>query len=195
LGPAQDIPNLMVRFFASQFFEVVIGDHLNDSWIGPDDKTDIYFDNDATPEWSLDNWDDITRPLPLYAQEHVGEKPRFVDDEQFMPMQAADFLAWWIRKGCETGTEMSIIKDTFGPSEPGKELRGVYVHMGEDRLTEGLIHGFKTSNAFPGLANIYDCKSKPRSLAARSVYDEDKMQGFKGLVEWALRSLRRGPRN
>lgn len=64
-SPREDIENIMIRFFASQFFEVVIGDHLNDSWIRPDDKIDIYFDNHTAPEWSLDNWDTLVAQLPL----------------------------------------------------------------------------------------------------------------------------------
>jgi Protein of unknown function (DUF3800) len=194
-SPREDIANIMIKFFGSQFFEVVIGDHTNDDWIKPDDKIDIYFDNDSAPEWSLDDWEPLTAQLPLYAQEHVGEKPRFVNDELFVPVQAADFLAWWIRKGCETGTEKSIIKDTFGPAEPGKLISGAYVHITEDDLVKNLIRSFEKSNAFPGLMNIYDSKIKPRPATARTVYDEGKMHRFKRLIDRALRSFRRGSMN
>jgi len=47
----------------------------------------------------FDDWDDIISKLPEHLREHAGQSPRFVDDEECIPIQAADFLAWWIQKG------------------------------------------------------------------------------------------------
>ena len=153
------------------------------SWIAPDDKIDIYIDNDAAPDWAFDEWDEIVGKLPEYQQEHIGDKPKFVDDEDYLPVQAADFLAWWTRKGYETGTEETVIKDTFGTPTDDKEIHGFNLYFTEDQITDNLIHSLKAWSAMPWLINIYDSNSKPRSHAARDVYQFPKRQGLFLLCE------------
>ena len=193
-SPNDDISNLKLRFFVPQFFKAVIGDHNNDSWIGPDNRIDIYIDNHAAPEWTFDDlWDDTTRKLPENIREHIGERPRFVDDEENLPIQAADFLAWWTRKGYEEGNVDSIIRDTFGAPPANQLISGVRLDFTEDQITENLICNLKESQAIRGLVNIYDSNVKPRANAL-DVYNFEKRQSLFEFLGKRLKSLRRDRR-
>jgi hypothetical protein len=187
-SPHDDIANLMVRFFVSKFFDIVLGDHHNNSWIGHDDKVDIYLDNNIAEDWALDEWDKIVNQLPEYFREHVGERPRFVDDEQYLPIQAADLLAWWMREGYENNN-LNIIRERFGtPELNNNPLRGVNLTFDEDQITSNLIAGFRTNN---NLANIFDSHEKPRHETAFRVYDFDKRQNFFSFLAQKIKNLRR----
>ena len=59
------------------------------------DPLDFYFDD--TPEKHIirKNWDYYIATAPDEIRSFVGAVPRFEDDEVFLPIQAADFRAWW----------------------------------------------------------------------------------------------------
>jgi hypothetical protein len=67
--------------------------------VGPDDKIDFIFDN-RTFEKSIivRGWDQIKEGMPAELAALYGASPRFEDDEVYLPLQAADFWAWWIRR-------------------------------------------------------------------------------------------------
>lgn len=67
--------------------------------LGPDDKIDFIFD-DKKFEKSviITGWDMIRENMPKETAALYGISPRFEDDEEYMPLQAADFWAWWIRR-------------------------------------------------------------------------------------------------
>jgi len=70
-----------------------------------DAKIDFYFDErgekgEIRKAWSryLDSRDPKARAL-------YGNEPRFENDRTFLPLQAADLWAWWVRKWCAEGQE------------------------------------------------------------------------------------------
>ena len=60
----------------------------------------------------LSTWDGYLQTKPQEVRDLFGATPRFEDYREFLPLQAADLWAWWIRKwhedGCptEAGTNM-----------------------------------------------------------------------------------------
>jgi hypothetical protein len=181
--PDDSIANLMFRLFVSAFYEWCWKDNRIRTWIMPGDKIDIYIDNEVTGDWVLDRWEEMTGGLPSHIKEFVGEKPRFVDDE---------FLAWWIRRGYETGTMGQIDSGVFGnwsaPNVPGFVLT-----IGEDDLVENLISTFKFNSPMPAITNIYDSKVTPKNHKIMPIREFKKRANFLSHIEKYVKSLRRRP--
>lgn len=192
-GPEADISNLLVRFFLSTFFDGVIGDNGAQGLLSPIDKIDIYFDKEIAPDWSLDIWDVLVAKKPEYVRDYMGGKPQFLDDEECMPLQAADFLAWWIRRGYENGNEATILDETFGSKDDKitKLTRGFNMMFDGDQITSNLIELFKSASTFPAWTEIYDGKIKPRNTdTARDVYGFEKRNHLLSYFKSKLKSLR-----
>jgi hypothetical protein len=192
-GPEADISNLLVRFFLSTIFEAVIGDHGGQGLLSPIDKIDIYFDKETAADWSLDQWEDMVKNKPEYVRDYIGGKPQFLDDEEFMPLQSADFLAWWIRRGYENGNEATILDETFGSKDDKvpKTTKGFNLMFDEDQITSNLIDLFKSASTLPAWTEIYDAKVKPRNgNTAMDVYGFEKRNHLLSYFKAKLKSLR-----
>jgi hypothetical protein len=189
--PHDDVNNVMLSFLAAKFFEGVIGDHYNDSWIGPDDKIDIYVDNDAAPPWALTigttllvNFLSICGSTLDKARDLLTTKNAFLSKQ----------LTFWrggSRRGYENGNEGTILSDTFGPPPKDRIIRGVRLDFTEDQIVDNLMVRFKSSQRFPSLVNIYDTNKKPLSAHALDVHEFDKRQGLFSFLEKKLKSIRR----
>ena len=69
----------------------------------PDQKIDFYFDVQCEKTMILSSWDDfVERSAPDFRM-RFGATPRFERDTDFMPLQAADFWAWWNSHWMDTG--------------------------------------------------------------------------------------------
>jgi hypothetical protein len=62
-------------------------------------KVDFYFDKNTASKSIHLAWTDYIENRSPEIKEMYGNEPRFEDDEDFLPLQAADFWAWWVRKG------------------------------------------------------------------------------------------------
>jgi len=69
--------------------------HYNKSSLSPDvipdEKVDFYFDNQAEKKWILPTWDRYIKARREDYRHNYGATPRFEDDLDFLPLQAADF--------------------------------------------------------------------------------------------------------
>lgn len=63
-----------------------------------DHPVDLYFDGQSDKRYILDGWDEYLGGRSDNIKHLYGSTPRFVDDEKFLPLQAADLWAWWVRK-------------------------------------------------------------------------------------------------
>ena len=84
-----------------------------------DGVVDFWFDKEEANEIYVRSiWDEyLARREPEYRPLY-GAKPRFERDEDFPPLQAADFWAWWVRKWTlEFGPEG--IQEGQYPFDPG----------------------------------------------------------------------------
>lgn len=64
-----------------------------------DEKVDFIFDDQTEKSYILASWDAILAARSEESVERYGSTPRFENDQEFLPLQAADFWAWWVRDG------------------------------------------------------------------------------------------------
>ena len=62
------------------------------------EKIDFIFDERAEKSRIIPAWDKIRAKLPPEAADLYAKTPRFESDEEYLPLQAADFWAWWVLK-------------------------------------------------------------------------------------------------
>jgi hypothetical protein len=65
--------------------------------------------------------------------------PRFEDDEIFLPLQVADFWAWWLRKGAEVGNLQQIANADFGFWKGSNNVMALVIRASEDQLVQSII--------------------------------------------------------
>lgn len=66
-----------------------------------DQKIDFIFDERAEKRPILDAWEEYLEKRDEGRRELYGATPRFEDDRDFLPLQAADLWAWWVREWYE----------------------------------------------------------------------------------------------
>jgi hypothetical protein len=66
-----------------------------------DEKVDFIFDDQTEKGPILAAWDDYMINVGPEIASTYGAKPRFENDSQFLPLQAADLWAWWVREWFE----------------------------------------------------------------------------------------------
>jgi hypothetical protein len=91
-----------------------------------------------------------------------GSIPRFENDQKFLPLQAADFWAWWVREWCEAGNvKEEMEKLNFGKwggrTQATKHML-IHISFDENQLARELQSA--TSLMFPGRP-IYDVTYSP----------------------------------
>jgi Protein of unknown function (DUF3800) len=67
--------------------------------LGLHEKVDFIFDERMKEKKKIrDAWDAYKESAEPEIKPYIGSDPRFESDLEFLPLQAADFNAWWIRK-------------------------------------------------------------------------------------------------
>lgn len=125
-----------------------------------DEKIDFYFDEQITEKKPiLEMWDNYIRARPDATRRFYGVTPVFRDDMVFLPLQAADFWAWWVRKWCADGTPEKIRTGDFGipMGERKRKLLRVDLSYNEDQLVESLTKTL-LGQVGPDHKSIYDAK-------------------------------------
>ena len=77
-------------------------------------KINFYFDERAEKKVIFSTWDEYMKKRPDNLRELYGTTPKFEDDNDFLPLQAADFWVWWVRKWYVEGTPEKIMNRDFG---------------------------------------------------------------------------------
>jgi hypothetical protein len=74
-------------------------------------QIDFIFDDQSEKKHVLDAWDAHVEQQPSEIRKRYGVTPRFESDRKFVPLQAADFWAWSVRRNFETGEPLqNLIK-------------------------------------------------------------------------------------
>jgi hypothetical protein len=149
---------------------------------------DIYFDNESGSDLLLEWWQEMSEEKKWLAPESVGGMPRFEDDEDFLPLQAADFWAWWVRKGEEDDTIQEIMDGKFGSWSSVDHVPVLRLYTKEDMLVETFINSF-LANVSVRPVNIYDAKVKPITEHALAMHRPGNRSGFLRALEGALRRM------
>jgi hypothetical protein len=138
-------------------------------WLPQNTKVDFYFDNRSGSGTLLDFWDDFVENQPEEFRELYGACPRFEDDEEFTPLQAADFWAWWVRKGYETDQLDKYTSGDFGAWKEKRHVHHALLTMAEDDIVDELMERIKKDMGLGFLVNLYDEKFRPRRNELPSV--------------------------
>jgi len=113
--------------------------------IDPDQKIDFFFDERHEKKVVIGTWDEYFRSRPDELKQYYGATPSFRDDTEFLPLQAADFWAWWVRKWTVEGVADARLSDLdFGPFKRNpdrKYFRAGIKLDGEDAIVGILKQG------------------------------------------------------
>jgi hypothetical protein len=93
----------------------------------PDKVIDFYFDEHSSKSAIISVWDEFVATRLEHVRQLYGATPRFENDDDFLPLQAADFWAWWVRKGFEENLLDQIGNGDFGTWTAQKKNPGACV--------------------------------------------------------------------
>lgn len=108
--------------------------------IPADEKVDFIFDDRVEKTPILQVWNEYLENRDDDIRDRYGATPRFENDQEFLPLQAADLWAWWVREWYEE--DASFIPDkmrdlNFGKWRGKKRLK-IALSATEDQLLEAL---------------------------------------------------------
>lgn len=107
----------------------------------PEGETiDVYFDETSEKGEILRGWEEYVADAPKRnAPEVFTSMPRFENDERFLPIQAADFRAWWVRKWATELTPQQLGTEASYPfPTAAKQIRHVVAWITEDQFVENM---------------------------------------------------------
>ena len=148
--------------------------HKGSEFIKFDGPVDFYFDREeANENYIRTIWQDYINHRPDEHKTLYGRTPRFEKEEEFLPLQAADFRAWWVRKwATDLGAE-NAMKGTYpfglasGRTIPGlfftadaEQIKRTVSEAIGNGITEGFKLGLKPS-VKPSLKSRYWPRDKP----------------------------------
>ena len=98
------------------------------------DKIDFYFDDSSNKAKVKKMWQAYSGATDTFKRAPYGREPLFKNDRTFLPLQAADLWAWWVRKWCAEGRDPGAMKTLdFGLWRGGKTLPRTHISMNEDQ--------------------------------------------------------------
>jgi Protein of unknown function (DUF3800) len=98
--------------------------------LGIEDKVDFIFDEQVMERTLLlENWDSVVSATPEGELAFVGRTPIFRDDEDVLPLQAADLLAWLQRARWEEENQGGAPFEP--PWQKTKEIPGLIINYDE----------------------------------------------------------------
>lgn len=124
----------------------------------PTEKVDFIFDFQKQAERFLRVWNDYIERRPKNLADIYGERPVPKDEKEWLPLQAADLWAWWVRKWVIEGREDEMHRPNFGPfQEERKGFLKVHISTDEDKIA-GMIMSFIADELRP-FQIVYDIGS------------------------------------
>ena len=95
---------------------------------------DFYFDETSQKDAVNQGWKTFLSTVDQRFKKYIGADPRFEDDEIYLPLQAADFRAWWINTwATEHGIE-HVSKGEFPFPITEKKIQNVLMRPEGDQL-------------------------------------------------------------
>ncbi|PDT64465.1 hypothetical protein CO683_37920 [Bradyrhizobium ottawaense] len=106
------------------------------------DPVDFIFDDESEKVHILEMWDWMKVLMNSAAQGRIGSTPIFRPDEKFMPLQAADLYAWWIRKWHNEGNREAIQSYQF-PWGCKRDIPQIHIDLKESGIRRTLADAIK----------------------------------------------------
>ena len=99
------------------------------------DPIDFIFDEQSEKTPILQFWDWMKVFMRPELRKRIGSTPIFREDEKFMPLQAADLYAWWVRKWQGEGNNDAIYNHSF-PWGSKKSIQQMHIVYDEAALRQ-----------------------------------------------------------
>jgi len=124
-----------------------------------EEPIDFIFDERAEKKAILAGWDMYLANKPEDIRKCYGSHPRFEHDHKFLPLQAADFWAWWVREWYEQAAPERIVQRDFGVWPNIKPTQAAIIgSMSEDQIAENFVSWFRAGTD----RHVFDSKYFPR---------------------------------
>lgn len=106
-----------------------------------DQKVDFIFDNQSEKTAVINEWNDYIGARDDEIRGLYGAAPRFEDDQEFLPLQAADLWAWWVREWYEEDAYVvpDKLRDFDFGKWRGKKRPQIVMSATEDQIVDGLV--------------------------------------------------------
>lgn len=104
--------------------------------IPPDENIDFVFDRQSEAGAIHAAWNSYVDNRDEEVRHRFGGMPRFEDDEEFLPLQAADFWSWWVRKWWNEGKPEKMETCDFGGWREQRKYPRVAISYDEDQLVD-----------------------------------------------------------
>ena len=127
------------------------------------EPVDFIFDNTMNKKFILGAWDRYIEQRPDETRDRYGTTPSFENDQTFLPLQAADLWAGWVRKCIEENNRELALRPEIGnwkslPYPP----RRTNLIVTQDDICQNLIEFMKGEENLPGpIVNTKVTFSKP----------------------------------
>jgi hypothetical protein len=115
------------------FLAVVDGVAREQQKLGLTEQVDFVFDEQVMEQDKIaKGWESFKGLAKPEIRTRIGNFPYFLDDVKFKPLQAADLIAWWVRK-LHTN-EPDRVPRTEIPWKSSRQLPSFQFHYDEARL-------------------------------------------------------------
>ncbi len=112
-------------------------------------KVDFFFDKQTEQKLIWRGWEEYVENQPEPIRSRYGSQPRFEDDEEFPPLQAADFFAGYVRLCAERG--FSPGENSIYDWKPGKPMYYARLTMSQDQIVQYLAESAARQGGSPVL--------------------------------------------
>ena len=187
--PRENVTDLLAQLLFKYFHSKLVEHPKFLEWMPSPEKIDLYLDEKVASDWLLDRWNDISKTVTPEAKFYVGERPRFVNDESYLPLQAADLYSWWVRMGYNNGTVSQNARADFG-NWAGKTIPGTRIELSEDALVHEIIDIFKSGADLLSFPHFYDSKVDPKTENAIPIKDFGSKSEYLRFLEKRIKALR-----
>jgi hypothetical protein len=116
-----------------------------------DGKVDFYFDDRMEEGFISAAWADYMASRTEDVKDRYGAKPIFGSDKQYLPLQAADLWAWWVREWYEEdASDLPTKMENFDFGRwRGKKRPCLTISYNEAQIVEGLMSAFTITQRNP----------------------------------------------
>lgn len=115
---------------------------LNQERLGITEPIDFIFDR-GNSQLVMNGWERFIQPLPEAIKKKLGKYPIAGDDEDMLPLQAADLIAWWKRRRIHSIVDKSL-QTRPAPWKKTRDIMHLEIAWTPERVLEAYNKMFPT---------------------------------------------------
>lgn len=138
------------------------------SQLGLAQPVDFVFDEHTSSKYCSRAWDSFKDKAPPEFKQYLGAPPIFRKEEEYLPLQAADLYAWWVRKWALAGVDGDGVEHQRFAWKPNKLFPRFHWIFGEEEFVEEYEH------ELAGIKAMFPEDAEALSEAVTAEYWENK---------------------